>query len=192
MVMQGTRPVAAPENAPNAKKYTLTKDAKFNVGIKITKNFDFRREQEAATVGELISQNPPLMTWFGDLYFKNLDGPGHDEMADRTKVMLDPKILAQIAAKQQGVEVPPQVQAELAQSKEHLAQVTQVAQQLQQQIDTEAAKEQAETERKNRELAASIREGADRRRQPAGNRETEGRHTARNRGTEAPRHRDAA
>lgn len=156
MVMQGTRPVAAPEDAPNAKKYTLTKDAKFNVGIKITKNFDFRREQEAATVGELISQNPQLMTWFGDLYFKNLDGPGHDEMADRTKVMLDPKILAQIAAKQQGVEVPPQVQAELAQSKEHLAQVTQVAQQLQQQIDTDAAKEQAETERKNRELAASI------------------------------------
>jgi len=156
MVMQGTRPVLAPENDQNAKKYTLTKDAKFNVGIKITKNFDFRREQEASTVGELISQNPTLMTWFGDLYFKNLDGPGHDEMADRTKVMLDPKILAQIASKQQGAEIPPQVQAELQQSKEQLAQVTQVAQQLQQQIDGEAAKEQAETERKNRELAASI------------------------------------
>jgi hypothetical protein len=148
--------VLAQRDDPNAKKYTLTKDAKFNVGIKITKNFDFRREQEAATVGSLLEQNPALMTWFGDLYFKNLDGPGHDEMADRTKVMLDPKILAQIASKQQGAEIPPQVQAELQQAKEQVAQLTQVAQAQQQQIETEAAKEQAETERKNRELAASL------------------------------------
>ncbi len=157
MVSQGGRPVPASDpNAPDAKRYALTPDAKLNVGIKITKNFDFRREQEAATVGDLISANPALMTWFGDLYFKNLDGPGHDEMADRTKVMLDPRILQMLDSKKQGVVVPPQVQAQLAQAQQQVQQLTQVAQQQQQQLQTDAAKEQAETQRVQMKLAADL------------------------------------
>lgn len=150
MTMQGGRPVQAPTQAdgtstdPNAKKYTLTKDAQFNVAIKISKNFDTRRQQEASILGELLGNAPQLMTWFGDLFFKNQDGPGHTEMADRVKVMLDPKILQMIEQKKQGQDIPPQVQAQMAQSKQHIEQLTQQLQQAGQQIQTEQAKGQAQ------------------------------------------------
>lgn len=156
MVTQNGRPQPAPEGAQDAKTYTLTKDAQFNVTVKISRNYDTRRQQEATTIGELLGTAPALMTWFGDLFFKNQDGPGHTEMADRAKVMLDPKILAMIESKKQGMEIPPQVQAQLAQSQQQIQQLTQVAQQLQQQIQTDAVKEQAETQRAQAKLAADL------------------------------------
>ncbi len=153
MVSQGGRPMPAPEGAPNAKTYALTPDAKFNVGIKISSSREFRREQEAETVGGLIAAAPQLMSVLGDLYLKNLDGPGHDEMADRMKVMLDPKILAMLDAKKQGQEPPsPQLQ----QAQQQVQQLTQVAQQLQQQLQAETVKEQAETQRNDAKLRAEV------------------------------------
>ena len=156
MVTQGGKPQPAPKGAANAKTYTLTKDAQFNVAVKISRNYDTRRQQEASTIGELLSAAPQLMTWFGDLFFKNQDGPGHTEMADRAKVMLDPKILAMIDAKKQGLEIPPQVQAQLAQSQQQIQELSQVAQQLQQQIQTDAVKEQAENARKQAQIQAEL------------------------------------
>lgn len=113
MLMQNGRPMPAPEGSPNAKKYTLTKDAKFNVAIKVSPQKDTKRQQENQTVGELIAANPELMTWFGDLYFLTMDGPGHQQMADRAKVMLAPPIQQMLAAKSQGQD--PQAVAALAQ-----------------------------------------------------------------------------
>lgn len=153
---QQGRPQAAKGDETDAKTYTLTKDAKFNVIVKVSKSFDSRREQEATIVGDLLSAAPQLMTWFGDLFFKNQDGPGHTEMADRAKVMLDPKILQMIESKAKGQEIPPQVQAQLAQKDQQLQELSQVAQQMQQQIQTDAVKEQAETQRKQQALAADL------------------------------------
>ena len=152
MIVQGDRPMPAPEGAPQAKTYTLTKDVQFNVAVKVSKNYDTRRQQEATTIGELLSGAPELMTWFGDLFFKNQDGPGHMEMADRAKVMLDPKILQMIEAKKQGAEIPPQVQAQLAQLQQQNQELQQAAGELQTQLQTDAVKEQAETARKAAQL----------------------------------------
>lgn len=122
MVMQNGQPAPAPEGAPDAKTYTLTKDAQFNVIIKVSKNFDSRREQEAQIIGSLLESEPSLMTWFGDLFFANQDGPGHQQMADRAKVMLDPKIQQMIAAKAQGQD--PEMQAQLAGAQQQIEQLT--------------------------------------------------------------------
>ncbi len=156
MVQQGGRPVPAPEGDATAKTYALTPDAKFNVGIKITKNYDFRREQEATTVGELIAQAPDLMRVFGDLYFKNLDGPGHDEMAERMKVMLDPKVLAMLEAKKSGQDVPPELMAKMTQMQEQSQQLQQQLQQAVQVIQQKQVEEQAETQRNDRKVAADV------------------------------------
>jgi hypothetical protein len=156
MVQQGGRPVAAQENDPSAKKYQLTKDAKFNVGIKITQAKEFRREQANQMLGELISGAPQLMTVFGDLYLKNADIPGHDEMADRMKVMLDPKILQMLEAKKSGQDVPPELMAKLTQAQEQMQQMQQQLQQAGQIIQQKQVEEQAETQRKERELAADL------------------------------------
>lgn len=157
MVMQQGKPVAAATNDPTAKRYTLTKDASFNIAVKISKDHDTRRQQEAADVGEMIASSPGLLNVFGDLYFKNLDGPGHTEMAERMKVMLDPKVIQLIESKKQGQEIPPQVQAQLAQLQQQNQQLHQAAQQLQQQLQTDAVKEQAESQRAQAKLEADVK-----------------------------------
>ncbi len=92
------------------KDFQLTKDAKFNVAIKITRNFDTRRQEEVALLAELLAASPVLITWFGDLFFKHQDGPGHDVMAERAKVMLDPRILAAMTSDKN---LPPEIAARL-------------------------------------------------------------------------------
>ena len=144
MVSQDGRPIRAPEGHPKAKTYTLTKDASFNVAIKVSKSYDTRRQQEAETVGQLISAAPLLLTWFGDLFFKHQDGPGHEAMADRAKVMLDPKIQAMLQQQESGQPaVPPQAQQMLAQAQQVIQAGHQHIQQLEQQIQTEQVKQQA-------------------------------------------------
>jgi len=101
----GGRPVAHDPKNPDhqgqePKTYTLTKGGSFNVAIKVSKMYDTRREQEAAQLAELIQAQPELMLWFGDLFFKNQDTPGHQELADRAKVMLAPPIQKLLASGQ--------------------------------------------------------------------------------------------
>lgn len=106
MVMAGPegqqKPQPAQEGQEGAKHYKLTPNANFNMVVKVAKSYDTRREQEATLLGELISANPAEMTVVGDLFFKNLDGPGHEEMAERHKLMLDPKVLTYLEEKKQG------------------------------------------------------------------------------------------
>lgn len=153
MTLQGGRPTQAAPDAPGAKTYALTEHARFNTAVKISKNFDTRRQQEASALGELLGAAPDLMTVFGDLYFKNQDGPGHTEMSERMKVMLNPKVLELIESKKQGQEPPsPQLQ----QAQQQIQQLTQQLQQAGQMLQTEQVKEQAETQRASAETAAKV------------------------------------
>jgi hypothetical protein len=96
------------------KTYTLTEDATFNINIKVTKDPGTRREEESTFIAHLLDANPMFMTWFGDLFFKNQDGPGHAAMEERAKVMLDPKIQQMMAAKDSGTTLPPEIATQLA------------------------------------------------------------------------------
>lgn len=153
---QDGRPVPAKGDEKDKKTYTLTKDAKFNVIVKVAKSYDSRREQEANIVGELLGNAPQLMTWFGDLFFKNQDGPGHTEMADRAKVMLDPKILQMLQSKAEGQEMPPEALAQIAALQQQGQQMQQQLQQASQMIQTDQVKEQAETARTQAEIASKV------------------------------------
>jgi hypothetical protein len=152
MIVQDGRPALANEGNPNAKKYTLTKDAQFNVMVKVSKNFDSRREQEVSIIGDLLSAEPSLMTWFGDLFFANQDGPGHQQMADRAKVMLAPPIQQMLQQKQQGTNIPPQVQAQLAQSQQQIEQLQAELQKAQKPTAVEEIRQQGDTARKAADL----------------------------------------
>lgn len=113
------QPIPAQPGQPlpdGAKHYTLTKDARFNAVVKVSKSYDTRREQEAQILGDLIASNPAEMQIIGDMFFKSLDGPGHKEMAERHKLMLAPQIQQHIAAKEQGKTPPdPQMMAQMQQ-----------------------------------------------------------------------------
>ncbi len=115
------------QNGAPPKDLTLTKDARFNVAIKITRAFDTRRQEEVAMLAELLAASPVLMTWFGDLFFKHQDGPGHDVMAERAKVMLDPRILA---AMSENTNLPPEVAARVKAMEGQIQHAEQAMQQL--------------------------------------------------------------
>src|SRR5439155_26722650 len=93
-------------------------------------------------LGDMFSAMPHLMTIFGDLYFKNLDGPGHLEMAERVKVILDPKVQQMLASKQQGGTVPPAVQAQLMQLQQQIQEAEKVMQAQQQELQTRQGEQQ--------------------------------------------------
>lgn len=145
----------------------LTKDAKFNVMVKVTRAFDSRRQQEATALGELISAEPQMMTWFGDLYLKNSDTPNRNQLADRAKVMLAQPIQAMLAKKEQGQNFDPQSAAQIAQLTQKLQELQQQAQQMHQAIETkqienqgrlqsEQLKIQADSEKSKAEFARDI------------------------------------
>lgn len=146
-VMQGPegqqKPVPA-NGQPNAKTYTLTKGADFNIAVKVTKSYDTRREEEASTIGELLSAEPQLMSWFGDLFFENQDGPGHEEMAKRAKLMLAPPIQQ---AMQGQTQLPPQVQQQMAQAQQMIDLLSKELQAKTQIIETEQIKHQADLQK---------------------------------------------
>lgn len=137
-VMQAGKPVAAPvdlvtgQPPQNAKTYTLTKDAQCNVVVKVTKNYDTRRQQETDLMGQLISADPALMGVLGDLFFKYQDGPGHNEMSERMKAMLVPQVQALLTSQKNGQAAPdPQTQAMQGQLHQAQQQIQELTQKLQ-------------------------------------------------------------
>ena len=116
-----TSPLSAMRGGQQAQPYTLTKDANFNVIVKVTRSYDSRRTEETDIIGQLLQANPELLSWFGDLFFKNQDGPGHQAMADRARVMLAPPIQQMLDAKDQGQPaLPPAAQAQMQQMAQQL------------------------------------------------------------------------
>lgn len=141
--------INSPEDVQNAqvasKVGRLTEHAKCNVIIKVTKSSDSRRDQETTVIAELLNANPEFITWFGDLFFRNQDGPGHVQMAERAKVMLAPPIQKMLAEKEQGREpLPPAAQAQINELQQRL----QMAEAAMQELAEEARGKKVESQTK--------------------------------------------
>lgn len=156
-VRQGAQLIPVDPAAPNAEQFRLTPDARFNVAIKVTKGYDTRREQEAATVAELVASNPALMNVLGDLFFANMDGPGSKEMAERMKVVLAPPVQQLLQSKQQGTQaIPPEVQGQIAQMQQQIQQMGAALQQAQSGVQAEQIKAQTQLQIEREKMAASL------------------------------------
>ena len=70
-----------------------------------------KRQEALDAMSQILQSNPQLWAVAGDLFIKNMDWPGAQEMADRFKKILDPKVLAtddqspEMVAAQQQMEV---------------------------------------------------------------------------------------
>lgn len=158
MVGQGKTARPVPSTSPHAQHFKLTKDANFNVVVKVTKNYETLRQEEAAMLGQIISSDPQaMMAVVGDLFFKLQDGPGHDEMSERMKAILNPKVLAQIAAKAQGSHVSPEALAQIQNLQQQLQQAQQVITTAQDVIKTDQVKHQAAADLQRDKIAHELR-----------------------------------
>lgn len=107
--------------------------------------YNSKRMQAVEAMLPLVGSNQELFKLAGDLIFRNMDFPGAEVIADRLAAT---NPLSQIDEKSP---VPPQVQMQLAQSKQMMDQMQQQIQMLQMTIkqrqDIEAVKQDAETKR---------------------------------------------
>jgi hypothetical protein len=97
---------------PDGVKYHgLTPNADFNVAAKISKNIDTRRQEITNFLGEWIGAVPEQVAVIGDLIWKYMDLPEHEEIEKRQRVMLAPPIQELLSGNQP---VSPQAQAKIA------------------------------------------------------------------------------
>ena len=54
-----------------------------------------KRQEALDAMSQILQTNPQLWTVAGDLFIKNMDWPGAQEMAERFKKILDPKVLSE-------------------------------------------------------------------------------------------------
>lgn len=127
-----------------AKLYSLTKDAEFNIAIKVTKSIETRRQQIAEFLGELISSSPEQMAIIGDKLWKYLDVPDHTEIEERYKVMLAPPIQKLISG---NTPIPPEAQAQIAALQQQLQELAPLADKNRADLEKVKIQEAAETQR---------------------------------------------
>ncbi len=83
----------------------------YDIQIRIGPSFTSRREAAAQAIGDAMNRNPALMQMAGDIFFRNQDWPGADDLADRMKLMLPPEV----KAANEDDEIPPEVTAVVGQ-----------------------------------------------------------------------------
>ena len=107
--------------------------------------YNSKRQEAVTAMMPLFAADPNLMQMAGDLFIRNMDFPGASTIADRLAAA---NPMSQIDEKSK---IPPQVQMQLAMSKQQVQQMQQQIQQLQmamkQRQDIEGVKQQAETQR---------------------------------------------
>jgi hypothetical protein len=54
-----------------------------------------KRQEALDAMSQILQANPALWSVAGDLFIKNMDWPGAQEMAERFKKILDPKVLSE-------------------------------------------------------------------------------------------------
>lgn len=74
-----------------AKFYDLGK-GQYAVTVSVSKSHTTRREEGAEKLGEIIMAEPQMLQIIGDLWARDLDIPGAQEMSERLKKMLPPNL----------------------------------------------------------------------------------------------------
>jgi hypothetical protein len=70
-----------------------------------------KRQEALDAMSQILQSNPQLWSVAGDLFVKNMDWPGAQEMADRFKKILDPKVLAESEESPEMAEAQQQMEA---------------------------------------------------------------------------------
>jgi hypothetical protein len=67
---------------------------KYDVVVTTGPSYMTKRQEAMDAMGQILQGNPGLWAVAGDLFVKNMDWPGADEMAERLRKTIDPAVLA--------------------------------------------------------------------------------------------------
>ena len=130
----------------------------YDVSVSVGPSYTTQRQEASEMMGQMFQGNPALLQVMGDLFFRNQDWPGADEIADRMKLMLPPQI-QQAEKDEQGL--PPQVKQAMQQAQQAIQQRDQALQQVLQKLQEVTAEHkamQSDMMAKREELAIKSRE----------------------------------
>ncbi|HEY6021807.1 MAG TPA: portal protein, partial [Candidatus Paceibacterota bacterium] len=102
---------------------------KYDVMVTTGPSYMTKRQEAMNAMAQLLQGNPQLWQVAGDLFIKNMDWPGAEEMAKRFSNTIPPQI-KQDEEEQQG-QIPPQVQQAIQMAQQHIMQQDQVIAELQ-------------------------------------------------------------
>jgi hypothetical protein len=126
-VVKVNTPYTDPETGKPVR-YMLTA-GKYDVTVSIGASYTTKRQEAADQTARVIQAAPQLMGVIGDVFFRNSDTAGADELADRVKKWINMQSPGLIEDDKKQAEIPPQVQT-------YLKQLEQQHQQLAQELDT--------------------------------------------------------
>lgn len=109
---------------------------KYDVTVTTGPSFSTQRAEFVELMNTIFQSQPQAFPLFGDLFFKSLDAPQAQELAERAKFLLPPPLQEQMS---QGKELPPEAMLAMSQAsqamqaaQEQMQQLQQAAQELQQ------------------------------------------------------------
>ena len=113
------------EVSPGKVKHYKVKDAKMSYVVSMGQAFDTKRSESFDTMQQVLQASPDLIHVIGDIFFRNSDLAGADQIAERLQKMLPPQL------QEQNDELPPQAQAAIAQAQQQAQLATGELQKLQ-------------------------------------------------------------
>jgi hypothetical protein len=94
---------------------------RYDVTVDVGPSFASKRQEAATSMLDVARSYPQLMQVAGDLFVKNMDWPGAQELADRIKKTIPANL---IDDPKKGQPLPPQVQAQMQQMNQMIHQLT--------------------------------------------------------------------
>src|SRR3990167_2046163 len=144
----GALPPTAAQMAP--EDVVDLRIGRYDITVSMGPSLQNNRQEMQERMGQLFTAAPQLLPIIGDLYFDALDWPDAHAIAQRRKKMLPPPLQDQPEGQ---APIPPQVQQEMQQMGQHLADLTQKLQAAGQALQADQAKQQAQVTIKQAELA---------------------------------------
>ena len=123
-------------------KHYKVKDAKMSYVVSMAQAFDTKRSESFDTMQQVLQASPDLIHIIGDVFFRNSDLAGADQIAERLHKMLPPPL------QDNNEEMPPQAQAAVAQAQQQM----QLTQAELQKLQFEKAAKTAEQEGKMKQI----------------------------------------
>lgn len=143
------------QDGSGKSRHYKVKDANMSYVVTMGQAFDSKRAESFDTMQQVLASAPDLIHIIGDIFFKQSDLAGADQIAERLQKMLPPNL-----QDGDGEKVPPQAQAQIQQLGQHNQALNAACQTLEKQLGQlqfEKTAKTVEHQGKMQEIAAKAR-----------------------------------